>query len=479
MKRYIEGEDRSQSVLFPERLDEYIGEDNPVRVIEVFVESLDLEVLGFGRTSPAATGRPGYHPATLLKLYIYGYLNRIASSRRLERESQRNVELLWLLGKLMPDFKTIADFRRDNGAAIRRVCAEFVVVCRKLKLLTGAEVVIDGSKFKAVNNRDKNFTRHKLAERLKQLEQGVGRYLAELERADRAPERMLTGRVQHLREKMVAAREQIRHLHEIGQVMEASPDGQVSLTDPDARSMATHGRGTGIVGYNVQSAVDTRHHLIVAYEVTNVGSDRALLTPMAERARQALGRKRLTALADRGYYSGKQIRACEEAGITPLVPKVETSQARKAGRFDRADFRYHPRRDEYECPAGERAIYRFTGVENGMRLHRYWASACPRCALKSRCTPASYRRITRWEHEAVLERMQRRLMRRADAARTRRQTVEHPFGTLKAWMGATHFLTKRLPNVSTEMSLNVLAYNMKRVMNIVGTDRLIEALEAG
>ena len=479
MKRYIEGEDRSQSVLFPERLDDYIGEDNPVRVIEVFVESLHLQALGFERTSPAATGRPGYHPSTLLKLYIYGYLNRIASSRRLEREARRNVELLWLLGKLTPDFKTIADFRRDNGGAIQRVCAQFVVVCRRLKLLSTGEVVIDGSKFKAVNNRDKNFTRHKLAERIRQLEQGVGRYLAELERADRVPEQMLPGRVEHLHEKVAAAKEQIRQLHEIGQVMEASPDGQVSLTDPDARSMATHGRGTGIVGYNVQSAVESKHHLIVAHEVTNVGSDRALLAPMANRARQALGRKRLNALADRGYYSGEQIRACDEAGITPLVPKTHTSRARKQGRFEKEDFRYHPRKDEYECPAGERAIYRFTSIESGMRLHKYWASACPTCALKSRCTPAHYRRISRWEHEAVLERMQRRLARRPQTARIRRQTVEHPFGTLKAWMGATHFLTKTLPNVSTEMSLHVLAYNLKRVMNIVGTQKLIEALETG
>lgn len=479
MKRYIEGEDRGQAVLFPERLDDYIGEDNPVRVIEAFVEGLDLEELGFERTTPAATGRPGYHPATLLKLYIYGYLNRVASSRRLEREGQRNVELLWLLGKLMPDFKTIADFRRDNGAAIRRVCGEFMLLCRKLKLLSAGEVAIDGSKFKAVNSRDRNFTEKKLASRLKHLEASAERYLSELDRADRQPERSLAPRVEHLQGKLERIRAEMKRLRGLRRKLRNSAEGQISLTDPDARAMTSKDRGSATVGYNLQSAVDTKHHLIVAHEVTNVGTDRAQLAPMAERARAVLGRKRLTVLADRGYYSGEQIRACTEAKMTPLVPKTQTSRAYKDGRFEKADFRYHPRRDEYECPAGERAIYRYTNVQNGMRLHRYWASACPQCPLKAKCTPAPYRRIDRWEHQAVLEKMQRRLERRPQTARIRRQTVEHPFGTLKAWMGATHFLTKRLPNVRTEMSLNILAYNMKRVINIVGTENLLEVLQAG
>jgi len=479
MKRYIEGEDRGQSVLFPERLDDYIGEDNPVRVIEAFVEGLDLEELGFERTTPAATGRPGYHPSTLLKLYIYGYLNRIASSRRLEREGQRNVELLWLLGKLMPDFKTIADFRRDNGGAIRRVCGGFMLVCRKLKLLSSGEVAIDGSKFKAVNSRDRNYTEKKIASRLQHLEASAQRYLSELDRADRQPERTLAPRVAHLQGKLERIRSEMKRLRGMRRKVKASPEGQLSTTDPDARSMASKDRGSGTVGYNLQSAVDTKHHLIVAHELTNIGSDRAQLAPMAERARAVLGRKRLTVLADRGYYSSEQIGTCDQAGITPLVPKTQTSRAYKDGRFEKADFRYHPRKDEYECPAGERAIHRFTTVEKGLRLHKYWASACPTCPLKAQCTPAPYRRLTRWEHEAVLEKMQRRLARRPEVARLRRQTVEHPFGTLKAWMGATHFLTKRLPNVSTEMSLHVLAYNMKRVMNIVGTEKLLEALQAG
>ena len=307
----------------------------------------------------------------------------------------------------------------------------------------------------------------------------VGRYLAELDRVDRSPERVLTSRVAHLREKIAAGKEQIQRLRSIGKQLEANPKHQISLTDPDARSMATSGRGTGMVGYNVQSAVDTAHHLIVAHEVTNEGHDRSQLSAMAGRTREALRSKRLTVFADRGYFKSEEILACEQAGITALVPKPQTSRARKAGRFERSEFHYHPEEGEYHCPAGERAIRRFTSTEDGLRLHKYWASACPRCPLKSRCTPAPYRRITRWEHEAVLEAMQRRLERTPEAARIRRQTVEHPFGTLKAWMGSTHFLTKTLPKVSTEMSLHVLAYNMKRVMNIVGTPQLIEALQTG
>jgi transposase len=478
MKCLIEGEDRSQGRLFPERLDDYIAEDNPVRAIEVFVDELDLEQLGFDGMQPEATGRPAYHPATLLKIYIYGYLNRIQSSRRLERETQRNVELIWLTGRLMPDFKTIADFRKDNGKAIRNVCREFIVLCRELNLFSEAIVAIDGSKFKAVNNRDKNFTDTKLKKRMEQLEESISRYLAELDRADRAPAAVTEGRVSRLKEKVEAVKAQMQRLKQIGQQLRAAPDRQVSLTDPDARSMATSGRGTGIVGYNVQTAVDTKHHLIVAHEVTNVGHDRTQLASMAKQARSATGKEDLTVLADRGYFKGEQILDYDQAGMTPVVPKPLTSNSKADGRFDKRDFVYIAEDDEYRCPAGQRAIKRFTTIEHGMTLHKYWSSACPRCPLKARCTTSDYRRITRWEHEAVLEAMQDRLDRQPDAMRLRRQTVEHPFGTLKAWMGATHFLTKRLPRVSTEMSLHVLAYNLKRVMHIVGAAPLMQAMRA-
>jgi len=478
MKRFIEGEDRSQSTLFPEHLDDYIAEDNPVRVIDVFVDELDLNELGFEGTEPEVTGRPAYHPASLLKIYIYGYLNRIQSSRRLERESQRNVELIWLTGRLTPDFKTIADFRRDNGKAIRNVCREFILLCRDLKLFSEAVVAIDGSKFKAVNNRDKNFTDRKLKARMQQLEDSIARYMTELDRADREPALVTEARVEHIKEKMERVKKQMRELKQIGKQMAQAPDGQISLTDPDARSMATSGRGTGMVGYNVQTAVDTKHHLIVAHEVTNSGHDRDQLSSMAHQARDAIGNDALTVFADRGYYKGEQIFDCEQAGIKTLIPKPQTSGNKAAGLFDKADFRYIRSKDEYRCPAGQQAIRRFTTIENGLTLHKYWSSACPRCTIKAKCTTGEYRRIARWEHEDVLDVMQRRLNRTPQASRMRRQTAEHPFGTIKAWMGATHFLTKTIPRVSTEMSLHVLAYNLKRAMQIVGIAPLLMAMRA-
>ncbi len=473
MKRFIEGEDRSQSVLFPERLDDYIGEDNPVRAIDAFVEELDLAALGFEGVHAEETGRPGYHPSTLLRIYIYGYMNRIQSSRRLERETQRNLELIWLTSRLSPDFKTIADFRRDNGPAIRRVCAQFITLCRQLKLFTEAVVAIDGSKFKAVNNTDRNFNERKLQARIEQLEHSAGRYLDELDRADREPTRVTEARVAHIKHKIRSIKARMKALNALGDQIWSAPDGQISLTDPDARCIATSGKGTAMVGYNVQTAVDTKHHLIVAHSVTNLGNDRTQLAPMAQLARSAIGSKKLKALADRGYFNGTQIRECEALGITALVPKTMTSNNLAKGLFDKGDFRYVAAADEYRCPAGPRAIHRFTTVEKGLTIHKYWASACPRCPMKARCTTGEYRRITRWEHEHVLDTMQRRLNRMPAVARIRRQTVEHPFATLKARMGATHFLTRTLPHVSTEMSLHVLAYNLTRALNIFGTKQLI------
>jgi transposase len=475
MSRFIEGEARTQSLLFPERLDDWIEEENPVRVIDAFVDELDMKALGFGGAIPAETGRPAYHPATLLKIYVYGYLNRVQSSRRLEREAQRNVEVVWLTGRLMPDFKTIADFRKDNGQAIRKVCASFIELCREMKLFTETVVAIDGSKFKAVNNRDRNFTEQKIKSRLAHLDKSVKHYLDDLDRADREPATVPEARVENLKEKIAAIKSEMKRLARIKEQLPAA-EGQISLTDPDARSMNSAGKGTGTVGYNVQTAVDTKNHMIIAHEVTNVGHDRTHLTKMSERAREALGTKSLTTLADRGYFSGEEIRRCQQAGMTPLVPKPLTSGGRADGRFDKRDFVYNAKRNEYRCPAGERAIWRFSTVEGGLKIHKYWASACPKCPLKRQCTPADYRRITRWEHEQVLEAMQRRLDRTPEASRLRRQTVEHPFATLKAWMGATHFLTRTLPRVRTEMSLHVLAYNLKRAMNILGTRALLQAI---
>ncbi len=476
MKRFVEGVDRSQSTFFPERLEDFIAEDNPVRVIDAYVESLDLQGLGFSSAVPFATGRPAYHPSALLKLYIYGYLNRIQSSRRLERETQRNIEMMWLIQRLSPDFKTIADFRKDNGKAIRHVCRDFVVLCRRLDLFSQAIVAIDGSKFKAVNNRDKNFTPAKMKRRLEQIEKSIERYLGQLDSADREEPSVAEAKTERLNEKLAALKKEMARLKVLEKQMLKAPDKQISLTDPDARSMKT--RGNGIVGYNVQTAVDTEHHLIVAHEVTNTGSDRDQLSHMAKQARDALAAEDLSAVADRGYFKGEEILECHQAGIEVTLPKPQTSNSQAAGRFGKRDFHYVSEDDEYRCPAGERLIWRMTTQEKGKTLHRYWSSACPHCSIKSRCTPSPYRRVTRWEHEAVLEAVQARLDRNPEKMRLRRQTVEHPFGTLKAWMGWTHFLMRRLPKVKTEMSLHVLAYNLKRAINIVGTKRLIEAIEA-
>jgi transposase len=479
MKRFIEGSERGQSTLLPECVDDWIDDDNPVRAVDVFVDGLNLVELGFDGVIPEATGRPSYHPSALLKLYIYGYLNRVQSSRRLEREAGRNLEVIWLLGRLMPDDKTIADFRKDNGTAIKKVCARFVDLCRQMGLLTKASVAIDGSKFKAVNTRDKNFTKGKVERRRQQLEESVARYLAQLDTADlQDPSEALAAKTAHLKEKLAKLGQEMAKLAAYEKRMLASPDQQISLTDPDSRSMATSGRGSGIVGYNVQVAVDTEHHLIIAHEVTNSGSDRAQLANMGRRAKEALGTDKIEAVADRGYFNGPEILACHEAGIEVTLPKPMTSGANSDGRYGKQDFVYLSDEDVYRCPAGEMLRYYFTAMEHGQNLRRYWTNACGTCAIKHRCTTGPQRRITRWEHEHVLEDVQKRLDANPQAMRQRRETVEHPFGTMKARMGATHFLMKRLPKVATEMALSVLAYNLTRVMNIVGVKPLIAAMAA-
>ena len=480
MGRFIEATDRRQATLLPETTDDFVAADNPVRVVDVFVDALDLASLGFEGVTPEATGRPRYHPATLLKIYVYGYLNQVQSSRRLERECSRNLELIWLTGRLAPDFKTIADFRRDNGTAIRKVCAQFVTLCRNIDLLDGAAVAIDGSKFKAVNHREKNFTQARLARRIAAIESTIDRYFKELDRADREHE--VTGvpvpaaKVARLTRGIETLKGKLGRLSAIEAQMLASGEPQISLTDPDARAMTSQSHSAYTVGYNVQSAVDTEHHLIVAHEVTNVGVDKGHLGSMAERAQTALDTDAIEVFADRGYFKSEEIAACEDAGIEVYVPRPLTSNARAEGRYDRHDFVYDAKSDTYVCPAGERLTYRMTTEEAGKVLRRYWTNVCEACALKKHCTPSKQRRIARWENEAVLERVQSRLDQRPDAMIVRRSTVEHPFGTIKAWMGATHFKMKTLKHVATEMALHVLAYNMKRVMAILGVTGLIEAI---
>ena len=414
----------------------------------------------------------------LLKIYVYGYINQIASSRRLEREAQRNVELMWLTGRLAPDFKTIADFRKDNGPAIRATCRQFIDLCRRLDLFTHAVAAIDGSKFKAVNTRDKNFTRAKLKKRMEQVEASIERYMAALETADRQEGELAQAKSVRLKDKIAALREQMAAFKALEPVVHAAPDQQISLTDPDARSMATSGTGSGMVGYNVQTAVDTKHHLIVAHEVTNVGHDRDQLSNMAGQAKAAMG-------VDSARCAGRPRLLQRRGGAGLRAPRRHALRAQAAhlrrqgqGPLRQAGLRLLPDDDVYRCPAGETLTRRFTSVENGMTLHVYWTTSCAGCPLKTQCTSGKERRIKRWEHEAVIDAMQERLDRRPDAMRIRRATVEHPFGTLKAWMGATHFKTRTLEKVRTEMSLHVLAYNLKRVIAILGPRPLMEAMRA-
>jgi len=477
MSGYIEGTDRGQMTLFPDRLEDWIGEDNPVRVVDLFVDEIDLVELGFGRMAPALTGRPGYHPSVLLKLFIYGYLNRVPSSRALEREAGRNVEVMWLTGRLAPDHKTIADFRRDNGPAIRKTCAQFVELCRRIGVLKGDCVAVDGSKFKAVNNRDKNFTKGKIASRIAHLEASIDRYLKEMVRIERQEEgEVRAAKIANLAHRSDRIRQEIQRLQDMDRALKDAPDSQISLTDPDARSMATSARGSGFVGYNVQAAADTETHLIVTHDVINDGHDREQLSPMAKEAKAALERDEIRVLADKGYFSGREILACHEEGITTTLPRPKTSGNRKKDMYVKADFTYDADADVYRCPAGETLTYRYTTEEKGLVVRRYWASVCQTCPLKARCTTGKQRRITRWEHEHLVEAMLDRIGRDPALMGLRRSTVEHPFGTIKAWMGATHFRMRTLKNVRTEMAFHVLAYNIKRMISLIGVQGLMRAI---
>ncbi len=480
MKRFIEGLDRGQTSLLPECVDDYVDDENPVRAIDAFIDMLDLALLNFD-VEPKATGRPGYHPATMLKLYLYGYLNQVQSSRRLERECARNLELIWLTGSLKPDFKTIADFRRDNGSAIREVCKQFVALCRDIDLLDASIVAIDGSKFKAVNAKAKSFTREKLRRRLAEIDEAITRYLGELDRADEVMEKtgmvMPEARISRVKKKLAHFKKEAANLRAVEQRMDTTGETQVSLTDPDSRAMATTSKQPRVVGYNVQCVVETKHHLLVAHEVTNHGYDRDALSMMAHAAKDVMASDAIEAIADKGYYKGEEIVACELDGIAVTVSKPHTSNAAAVGRFDKADFIYHADKDAYVCPAGEWLTYHYTNEEDGRTLRNYWTNVCGQCPVKAKCTTGKERRVKRWEHEEILDRVQKRLDDDPAKIPLRSKTIEHTFGTLKAWMGATHFKMKTMKHVATEMALHVLAYNMMRVIAIIGVPRLLEAIK--
>jgi transposase len=472
---YIEGVDRDQQVLFPEVLDDYVGAENPVRFIDAFVASLDLTALGVHRATAPATGRPPYDPADLLRLYIYGYLYRLRSSRKLEQETHRNVELMWLLHKLTPDFKTIADFRRDNPRALKAVCREFTLLCKQLDLFGGQLVAIDGSKFRAVNSKERNFTGPGLERLLRGIEARIVEYLGELDKQDQVEADTPTPTATALQEKIAALRTRRDTYNALLTQLTESGDTQLSLTDAESRSMKV--RGGVDVCYNVQTAVDDKHKLIIAHDVTNHVTDRDCLSPMAKAANEVVGAADLQVIADQGYYNGPEIAACLDAGITPTVPRPITSANAKLGLFTKDDFTYEAPSDRYRCPAGEILTYRFSTVEQGRGMRYYSTSACRGCALKARCTRnKESRRITRWEQEGILDAMEQRLNAHPELRARRKAIVEHPFGSMKRGMDQGYFLMRGLEKVKSEFSLTVLAYNLKRVINLVGVPRMIAAL---
>jgi|TARA_B100001964_G_C14192612_1_gene581793 transposase len=474
MSGFIAGTCRKQVTLFPDRLDDYITEENNIQVIDAFVDGLDLAKLGF-KTVPAKTGRPAYHPSTMLKLFMYGYLNRIQSSRRLEREAGRNIELMWLLERLAPDFKTIADFRKNNSKGIKNTCSSFIGLCREMKMFTDVIVAIDGSKFKAVNSKENNYTPKKLQFHIARFEKHMEKYMAQLDKSDQEDNAVIDEAP--VKDRIVWLKKRLAELRALEEEVTNQPEQQLSTTDPDSRLMKTQGM-TRIVCFNVQSAVDTKSHLIAGHDVTNK-QDRGQLCAMGKLVQTALGKESITVIADKGYYSRSDIKDTQDAGMVAVVAKGDTSGSEKKGIFNRSEFRYDSGKDIYICPANKKLTYRFSGVEKGLTIRRYFLDTmtCRACHLKSQCSKGKGpRKISRWEHQDEIDPMDDLVTSSPDMMLLRKQTVEHPFGTIKAWMGATHFLTRGLENVRTEMNLHVLAYNLKRMISIHGPEKLIAAM---
>jgi transposase len=470
---YVQGEDRNQAVLFPELIDKYVGEDNPVRFIEVFVGSLDLAELGFNRATPADLGRPGYHPGDMLRLYLYGYLNGIRSSRKLEKESGRNLELMWLMRKLKPDFKTIANFRKDNLEAIKKVFREFTVLCKQMGLFGGELIGIDGTKIKAVNSKQRNFTVEKLAKLISGIDEKIDEYVRGLDETDEQEGEATELSKEELKRRIEELSKRKEKYKQIDKQMTQSGENQLSQTDPDSRLMKV--KDGKDVCYNVQIAVDNKHKLIVEQEVTNACDDHNELAKMACRAKEVLGVQQVEAVADKGYYGSSEVKKCEEAGITVYVARRKAG--RQGGVFSKDEFTYKSGEDVYVCPAAEKLTYRGKGIEKGRGIKYYVASSCSDCALKKQCTTSAFRRIKRLEDEEVLERMAVRVRGHPEKLRLRSGLVEHPFGTIKRWMNQGYFLMRTKKKVAAEFSLTALAYNIKRVITQVGVIKMIEAIE--
>jgi transposase len=477
---YITGSERRQNLLFPCSLDEYVEEGNPVRVIAAFIDALDFQELGFVRGVAAETGRPGYDPRLLMGLYLWGHMNRVRSSRKLERECGRNLEAIWLMENLRPDFKTIADFRKNNGKAIKQTVVKFRLWCISEGLYGREQVAIDGSKFKAVNSRDRNFTRKRLDEVIKREQARVEEYLQEVEAADerdaeqqQEEEKELSG--EQLREKIARLKQRLAGHKELMEKLEASGEKQISLTDPEARLMkSAYGSQ---VGYNVQTAVDGLHKLIAEYDVINAGNDEGQLGEMSRKAKEALSATALTVLADGGYFEANAIKECEEAGIDAYLPLPKTGAAKSKGVYEAERFAYDKEQDLFVCPQGESLSWRTMEKLHGKQYKIYRTQGCGSCPQREKCTTSRRgRKLRRWVDEEVIERLRERHRQQPGMMKERKKLVEHPFGTIKRTMDQGYFLLKGIKKVRIEMGLTVLAYNLKRAMNILGAQRMIGSL---
>lgn len=477
---YVQGICREQTTLFPATLDEYIKDDNPVRFIDAFVDQLKLRALGFQHSVLNETGRPPYHPSILIKLYIYGSLHRIRSSRRLEAECYRNVEVMWLLQKLAPDFKTISNFRKDNLKALKKMCREFILVCKRMDLFGKELIGIDGSKFEAVNSNHRNYTRKKLRRLIEQIDVYLDEYFQALDEGDEAEKCDRPMSVEELKEQIEALKRNRDVYTGLLASLEQSGESQISLTDPDSRLMRDGHQGRDVC-YNAQIAVDEKHHLIVVDDVTNDCNDQKQLTALSKEAKAVLEVDELDVTADVGYHDSESIKDCIDEGVTPYVPKPKKSHNHKKGLFTKNDFKYDAEKDCYYCPANECLTFRFTYTKDGRQMRAYETSACSSCTLRSMCMDRKRgnRRISRWENEHLLEQMQARLEKRPDMISKRRCLCEHPFGSLKRWMECEYFLLCGLEKVRVEFSLMVLGYNLRRVINILGVKKLLEAVITG
>src|SRR5258706_6845072 len=471
---FIAGVDRSQALVLPESFEDYVAKDHPVRFLDAFVDGLRLERCGFARTRPAETGRPPFAPGDLLKLYLWGYLNKVRSSRRLERECARNLEVIWLMRKLRPDFKTIADFRKDNACAFKSVFRAFNLLCRELDLFGAELVAIDGTRLKAVNHIKGNFSKEQLRAWLERIDARLSEFLSVLDESDAGEQASGECDKSGMEQKIEALHARQKELQATLEELEKSGQNEVSLTDADSRRMHKEG-----VGYNAQIAVDAKHKLILAQEVINNSSDHNQLAAMAAQAKETLAVETFKAVADRGYYDHEEIAACEKLGVETYIARPQKGSAVTAGRFGKAQFGYDADKDTYRCPGGQVLSREVEWLKRGQPHLAYSnAQACRQCPLKTQCTTATYRRITRCADEAAVEQMQARLAAEPQMLARRKALVEHPFGSIKFWMEQRAFLLRGLNKVRAEFSLTALAYNMKRVLNLVGVERLREKLKA-